>query len=37
MLFHFLFTSGTNASRMVTFADFTGCGTVNSTWTATRR
>jgi hypothetical protein len=37
MLFHFLFTSGTNASGMVTFADFIGCGTVNSTWTATRR
>jgi len=37
MLFHFLFTSSTAAHGMVTFADFAGCGTVNSTWTATRR
>ena len=37
MLFHFLFSSSTIASGMVTFAEFTGCGTVNSPWTATRR
>lgn len=37
MLFHFLFTSSTEAHGMVTFVDFTGCGTVNSTWTAGRR
>jgi hypothetical protein len=37
MLFHFLFTSTTQAQGMVTFADFTGCGTVNATWTAVRR
>ena len=37
MLFHFLFTSTTQAQGMVTFADFTGCGTANATWTAVRR
>lgn len=37
MLFHFVFTSGTEAHGMVTFVDFAGCGTVNSTWTANKR
>jgi hypothetical protein len=37
MLFHFLFTSSTDAHGMVTFVDFTGCGTVTGTWTATKR
>jgi hypothetical protein len=37
MIFHFLFTSTTQAQGMVTFVDFAGCGTVNATWTAARR
>jgi hypothetical protein len=37
MLFHFLFTSTTQAQGTVTFADFAGCGTVNATWSAVRR
>jgi hypothetical protein len=37
MLFHFLFTSSTAAQGMVTFVDFTGCGTINATWTAVKR
>jgi hypothetical protein len=37
MLFHFLFSSTTTANGMVSFVDFAGCGTVNSTWTATRQ
>jgi hypothetical protein len=37
LLFHFLFTSTTEAQGTVTFADFAGCGSVNATWTAVRR
>jgi hypothetical protein len=37
VIFHFLFTSRTDAHGFVTFTDLAGCGAATGTWTASRR